>query len=72
MNTKAFNKTYDLNTVDCVTLKNLAVELSEQLTKEQKRGDDLIDAIELLSIQLKKETTLNKIFEDDKNTINIL
>jgi len=31
-----------------------------------------LGAIELLSIQLKKETTLNKIFEDDKNTINIL
>jgi hypothetical protein len=47
---KAFNKTFDLDKTDCATNNNLLIELSEQLTKEQKRNNDLIKVIEKLII----------------------
>jgi len=48
---KAFNKTFDLDKTDCATNNNLLIELSEQLTKEQKRNNDLIKLIEHLTIE---------------------
>ena len=48
---KAFKKEFDINKTDNVTNKNLLVELSEQLTKEQKRNNDLIKLIEQLTIE---------------------
>ena len=45
---KAFNKTFDLDNTDDITNKHLLIELSEQLTKEQKKNNDLIKVIEKL------------------------
>ena len=52
---KAFNKTFDLDKTDCATNNNLLIELSEQLTKEQKRNNDLIKVIDLLTEQHEKQ-----------------
>jgi len=50
---KAFNKTFDLNKTDFATNKNLLVELSQQLTKEQKSNNDLINIIDQLLKEVK-------------------
>ena len=52
---KAFNKTFDLNNTDDITNKHLLIELSAQLTKEQKRNNDLIKIIDLLTEQHEKQ-----------------
>lgn len=52
---KAFDKTFDLNNTDDITNKHLLIEVSQQLTKEKKRNDDLYKIINSLTAQHEKQ-----------------
>ena len=59
---KAFDKTFDLNNTDDITNKHLLIELSEQLTKEQKKNNDLYKIIDSLTAQHEKQLKPNMCY----------